>query len=213
MLYDQFIPASSGSMAPPTFRPAESGLQNMDAGRESSGKAKPKSRRESCIASMESTRQRAAKRIKTEKEEGVAVELACESRHGHGSAPDTTAAPYESGTKMKPAKEEKATCTVTIIPSKQLEDLRSDLIELAKDNAELKHQMSVVEEKLIDAQYHRRLYWNCGVAWARAELMWINEREELHRRLVEAGKMSLPGNEDDGPSLDGHEASREKGGN
>lgn len=122
--------------------------------------------------------------------------------HGHESGPDSTTAGYESGAGQKREEEKESACLVTMLSSKQLDELRSDLVELTKENTELKHQIGVIEEKLADAQFHRRLYWNCGVAWARTELQWINEREMLERRIAEVGRTRWTGSDDGGHSLD-----------
>ncbi len=72
---------------------------------------------------------------------------------------------------------------LTIIASKDLEDIRAGIVESSNENAQLRHQLAMLEKRLADAEYHARLYWQCGMEWARQEMQWIEERERLLGRV------------------------------
>ena len=72
---------------------------------------------------------------------------------------------------------------LTIIASKDLEDIRAETVDAANENAQLRHQLAMLEKRLADAEYHARLYWQCGMKWARQELQWVEERERLLGRV------------------------------
>ncbi|KIW58851.1 hypothetical protein PV05_03344 [Exophiala xenobiotica] len=72
---------------------------------------------------------------------------------------------------------------LTIIASKDLEDIRAGIVESSNENAQLRHQLAMLEKRLADAEYHARLYWQCGMDWARQEMQWIEERERLLGRV------------------------------
>jgi hypothetical protein len=72
---------------------------------------------------------------------------------------------------------------LTIIASKELEDIRAGMVNSANENVQLRHQLALLEKKLADAEYHARLYWECGMEWARQELQWMEEREGLLARV------------------------------
>ncbi|OQV09566.1 hypothetical protein CLAIMM_13673 [Cladophialophora immunda] len=58
---------------------------------------------------------------------------------------------------------------LTLISAEQLGDLRADLIQSAKDNSDLRHEVDVLERKLAQSEEERRMYWSCGLEWARRE--------------------------------------------
>ncbi|KIW14310.1 hypothetical protein PV08_07092 [Exophiala spinifera] len=181
----------------PTLRPAASSAITLDGGPAGAFSEQP-----------------SANRLGGEKEEEGGVEPAQENGHGHGhgSALNSKAPGYDAPAGLEREDEGKPTCMVTMLSSKQLQEIRGDLVELAKENAELKHQKGVLEAMLADAQFHCRLYWNCGVAWARAELEWIKEREMLKRRVDEGEQMRRTTSDGDSHSLDGQETSLDQGG-
>ncbi|KAK5441435.1 hypothetical protein LTS15_011267 [Exophiala xenobiotica] len=72
---------------------------------------------------------------------------------------------------------------LTIIASKELEDIRAGTVDSANENMQLRHQLAMLEKRLADAEYRARLYWECGMEWARQELQWMAERERLLARV------------------------------
>ncbi|KIW93084.1 uncharacterized protein Z519_05689 [Cladophialophora bantiana CBS 173.52] len=66
---------------------------------------------------------------------------------------------------------------LTLISADQLEDLRADLIQSARENSDLRHEVDMLERKLARAEDQRETYWACGVEWARREKGLQNELE------------------------------------
>ncbi|KAK5268726.1 hypothetical protein LTR96_006434 [Exophiala xenobiotica] len=107
---------------------------------------------------------------------------------GQGRAPrrvDAYTSSQDGQEKKKdgPRPKEAGVNKLTIIASKELEHIRAGMVGSANENVQLRHQLAMLEKKLADAEYHARLYWECGIEWARQELQWMEEREGLRARV------------------------------
>jgi hypothetical protein len=107
---------------------------------------------------------------------------------GQGRAPrrvDAYTSSQDGQEKKKdgPGPKEAGVNKLTIIASKELEEIRAGMVGSANENVQLRHQLAMLEKKLADAEYHARLYWECGMEWARQELQWMEEREGLLARV------------------------------
>ncbi|KAK4936992.1 hypothetical protein LTR10_022241 [Elasticomyces elasticus] len=99
--------------------------------------------------------------------------------------------PAESDDKENEAKDKSAHPTtpakpaskLTIMPTKELETIRAEMLEQAKENQELRHEVTVLENRYAKALYDRQLYWECGVNWAKQELAWQVEFARLNGQI------------------------------
>lgn len=74
---------------------------------------------------------------------------------------------------------------LTIMPAQDLAEIRFDIIDFAKDNQELRHQMTMLQNQHARAVYERQLFWDCGMEWARRSLEWQMEVGRLRGRVQE----------------------------
>ncbi|EXJ61247.1 uncharacterized protein A1O5_12039 [Cladophialophora psammophila CBS 110553] len=77
---------------------------------------------------------------------------------------------------------------LTLVSAGQLEDLRADLIQSARENSDLRHKVDMLERKLARAEDQRETYWACGVEWARREKGLRSELEHWRAQAEVATK-------------------------
>ena len=105
------------------------------------------------------------------------VKVSVEDDDKENEAKDKPTKSAESAAPTKP------TAKLTIMPAKELEAIRVEMIEQAKENQELRHEVTVLENRYAKALYDRQLYWDCGVAWAKKELAWQAEFARLNAQI------------------------------
>ncbi|OAG41340.1 hypothetical protein AYO21_04503 [Fonsecaea monophora] len=76
----------------------------------------------------------------------------------------------QSGAEQQPGK-------LTLISAEQLHDLRADLVQSARENSDLRHEVEVLEQRLAQTEEERQTYWACGMEWARRERALVLEME------------------------------------
>ena len=83
----------------------------------------------------------------------------------------------------KPATPTKPANKLTIMSAKELEAIRVEMIEQAKENQDLRHEVTILENRYAKALYDRQLYWDCGVAWAKKEVAWQVEFAKMNEQV------------------------------
>ncbi|KIW76707.1 hypothetical protein Z517_09151 [Fonsecaea pedrosoi CBS 271.37] len=94
-----------------------------------------------------------------------------DGRKTKGNSGNVTKGPrQQSGAEQQPGK-------LTLISAEQLHDLRADLVQSARENSDLRHEVEVLEQRLAQTEEERQTYWACGMEWARRERALVLEME------------------------------------
>ncbi|OAL27441.1 hypothetical protein AYO20_09792 [Fonsecaea nubica] len=100
-----------------------------------------------------------------------------DGRETKGNSGNVTKGPRQQRQQRQQGGAEQQPGKLTVISAEQLHDLRADLVQSARENSDLRHEVEVLEQRLAQTEEERQTYWACGMEWARRERALVLEME------------------------------------